>query len=98
MSIDYVIKGGPEGKAGPQAKEPTECRHLKGTWERRGTFSVMKCENEDYAIIVDVDSPEAYNLYEGGRGAIQLFGKPLKPVPDDAERFQEMISMGLDWP
>lgn len=75
------------------------CRHLRGTWERRGAFSVLRCERGDYAVVVEVDSPEAYALFEGGSGGVQLFGPALKPAtPDDAERLEDMKLRGLEWP
>jgi hypothetical protein len=79
--------------------KPNECNHLKGVWERRGAFAVMNCVNGDYQIIIEVDSPEAFNLFEGGSGAIQRFGKDLKcATPEDEERLQEWFARGQEHP
>ena len=73
------------------------CLHLMGTWRRRGKFSILTCENGDYQMIIDVDSPEAFALFEGNSGCIQRFGKDLQcATPDDEERLQGFLDRGLE--
>ena len=80
-----------------QARKPSDCNHLKGTWERKGKFAVINCECGEQQTIIDVDSQAAFELFEGGGGAIQRFGRPLHTVTeDDEEQFQDFISRGFE--
>jgi hypothetical protein len=66
------------------------CQHLKGTFVRRGNFGIIECEHHDYQVIIDLDTPAAYLLFEGGQDAIQRFGIPLKcATAEDEERLEE---------
>src|SRR5207245_4780988 len=41
-----------------------DCKHLKGTWRREGNHTIIECENKDYRLTFNVDTPAAYQLVE----------------------------------